>query len=142
MKVVERVLEKRLRRIVSVDEMQYSFMLQRGTINAVFIMRRMQEEYHAKGRKLHMCLVYLGKALDRVPKKVLEWTLRKKEIPYALVRSVMSHYEGTKTRARVDSELSEEIEAKVWMDQGSVLSTFLFAVVVDVVTEFARGCAK
>ena len=25
---------------------------------------------------------------------------------------------------------------------GSVLSHFLFAVVVDVVTEFARGCAK
>ena len=29
------------------------------------------------------------------------------------------------------------------MHQGSVLSPFLFAVVVDVVTEFAReGCAK
>ena len=30
----------------------------------------------------------------------------------------------------------------VGMHQGSVLSTFLFAVVIDVVTEFARGCAK
>ena len=28
------------------------------------------------------------------------------------------------------------------MHQGSVLSPFLFAVVVDVVTEFVRGCAK
>ena len=37
----------------------------------------------------------------------------------------------------MDSELSEEFEAKVWMHQGSVLSPFLFAVVVDVVTEFA-----
>ena len=31
-----------------------------------------------------------------------------------------------------------QIEAKVGMDQGPVLSPFLFAVVVDVVTEFAR----
>ena len=46
------------------------------------------------------------------------------------------------TSVRVDSELSEEFEVKVWMHQGSVLSPFLSAVVVDVVTEFARGCAK
>ena len=50
----------------------------------------------------------------------------------------MSLYEGAKTRVRVDSELLEDIEVKVGMHQGSVLSTFLFAVVVDVVTEFAR----
>ena len=50
----------------------------------------------------------------------------------------MSLYEGTKTRVRVDSELSEEFEVKVGMHQGSVLSPFLFAVVIHVVTEFAR----
>ena len=38
----------------------------------------------------------------------------------------------------MDSELSEELEVKVGMHQGSVLSPFLLAVVVDVVTEFAR----
>ena len=41
MKVVEIVVEKRLRRIVSVDEMQFGFMPERGTIDAVFILRRM-----------------------------------------------------------------------------------------------------
>ena len=48
MKVVEMVLEKRLCRIVSVDEMQIGFMLVRGTIDAVFFLRWMQEGYHAK----------------------------------------------------------------------------------------------
>ena len=38
----------------------------------------------------------------------------------------------------MDSELSEELEVKVGMHQGSVMSPFLIAVVVDVVTEFAR----
>ena len=37
----------------------------------------------------------------------------KKGIPVVLVRSVMSLHEGAKTRVRVDSELSEEVEAKV-----------------------------
>ena len=50
----------------------------------------------------------------------------------------MSLYEGAKTRVRVDSELSEAFNVKVGMHQGSVLSPFHFAVVVDVVTEFAR----
>ena len=59
-----------------------------------------------------------------------------------LARSVMSQHERSKTRIRVDSEMSEEFEIKVWMHQGSVLSHFLSAVVVDVVTESARGCAK
>ena len=39
MKVVERVLEKRLHRIVSVDEIKFGFMPERGTIDTVFILR-------------------------------------------------------------------------------------------------------
>ena len=57
MKVVERVLVKGLHRIVTVDEMKFGFMPEREAIDAVFILRRMQEEYHAKGNKLYMCFV-------------------------------------------------------------------------------------
>ena len=49
MKVVERVLGKRLSKIVSLDEAQFGFMPERGTIDAIFILRRMQDEYHAEG---------------------------------------------------------------------------------------------
>ena len=52
--------------------------------------------------------------------------------------SVMSLYEGAKTRVRVDSELSEEFEVKVGMHQESVLSPFLFPLVVDVITAIER----
>ena len=48
MKVVERVLEKRIHGIMTVDEMQFGFIAERGTIDAVFILRRLQEEYHAE----------------------------------------------------------------------------------------------
>ena len=56
MKVLEMVLEKRLHRIVYVEEMQLGLMPKRKTIVAVFIMKRLQEEYHAKGQMLYMCL--------------------------------------------------------------------------------------
>ena len=48
MKVVEGELEKTLNAIVSVDERQFGFMPERGAIDAVFILRRLLEEYHAK----------------------------------------------------------------------------------------------
>ena len=95
------------------------------TTDAVFILRRMQEEYHAKGKELNMCFVDLKKTFDVVPENVLEWAMRKKRIPEVLVRSVMSLYEGAKTRVRLDSEWSEEFEVEVGMYQGSLLSLFL-----------------
>ena len=64
--------------------------------------------------------------------------MRKKGIPDVLAKSVMRLYEGAKIRVRVDSELSDEFDVKVVMHQGSVLSLFCFAVVVDFVTELAR----
>ena len=79
----------------------------------------------------YMWFVDLEKAFDRV---VLEWAMGKKGIPEVLVRSVMSLYEGAKTRVRVDCELSE---FNVGIHQGSVLSPFLLAVVVDV-TDFGK----
>ena len=142
MKIVEKVLEKRMPRMVKVDKMQFGFMHDKGTIDAVFILRRLQEEYLDKEKKLYMCLVDLEKAFDRVPRRVLEWAMRKRGIPEAMVRAVTSLYEGAKTRVRVGLELSEEFEVKVGVHQGSVLSPLLFAIVVDVITESVRNGLK
>ena len=135
MRVEAGVQEKMLCRIMIVDEMQFGFMPKRGTIDVVFILRRMHERYCAKGKKFYMCFVHLEKAFDRVPTKVLECSMMKKGIPEV---SVMRLYEGVETRVRLDSELSEESDVKVGLHQGSVLSPFS-AVVVDVVTKLARS---
>ena len=109
---------------MAVNEIQFGFMPERETID-VFISRKQQDDYNGRGKKLHMCFVDIDKALDRAPRKVLEWAMKKKGIPEALVRSVTSLNNGAKTRVRVDSELSDELEVKVGMHQGSVLSLFL-----------------
>ena len=53
-------------------------MAERGTIDAVFFFRKMQEEYHAKGKKLYMCFVDLEIFFYQVPRNVLEWAMMKK----------------------------------------------------------------
>ena len=67
MKIAERELERRIQEIVNVQEMQFGFMPGKGTIDALFILKRMQEEYRDKGRKLYMCFVNIEKAFNRVP---------------------------------------------------------------------------
>ena len=138
MKIVERVLEKRIRRIIDLDEMQFGFMQGRGTADAIFILRRLQEAYREVDKKLYICFVDMEKAFDRVPRRVVEWSLRKKGLPERLVCAVMSLYDEAKTRIRVGSGLSDEFAVKVGVHQGSVLSPLLFAIAVDVIVEEAR----
>ena len=89
----------------------------RGTIDAVFILRRMQKEYNAKGKKLYMCFMDLKKAFYRVPRKILQWEMMKKGIPEILVRSVMSLNEGAKIRVRKNFYFYDELEVKVRIHQ-------------------------
>ena len=45
MKMLERVLGKRIRCQVSIDNMQFGFMPGKGTTDAIFIMRQVQEKH-------------------------------------------------------------------------------------------------
>ena len=59
---------------MTVNEVQFGPMPERGTIDAVFILQMMQEQHHGKGQKLYICSVDLEKAFDRGLSKLLELT--------------------------------------------------------------------
>ena len=59
MKVIERVWEKRFRWQVSIDNMQFGFMHGRGTTDAIFIMRQVQEKYQAKKKRSCTTLLWI-----------------------------------------------------------------------------------
>ena len=67
----EKVLE-RIRELVNIDSMQFGFMPGRGATDALFVVRRMQEEYRDKKKKLYVCFVDIEKAFDRVSRKVMK----------------------------------------------------------------------
>ena len=134
MKVVERVME-RIRGLVNIDSLQFGFVAGRGTTDALFVVRRMQEEYRDKKKKLNMCFVDIEKAFDRFPRKVMELAMRKKGLPEIIIRAVMSIYHGAKTKVRVESE---EFLVQVGVHQRSMLSPLLFAIAVDVISENPR----
>ena len=45
-----------------------------------------------------MCFVDIEKAFDRIPRKVMQWAMRKKVLPEVIVRVVMSLYHTAKTK--------------------------------------------
>ena len=97
MKIVENVLEKQIRTLISSNKMQVGLMPGKGTMDAIFIVSKMQEKYLKKDKKLYVCFVDTKKAFKRVPKKVMEWTMRKNSLLKVMVPVVMSLYDGAKT---------------------------------------------
>ena len=138
MKIVERIFEKRLRKVVDLDEMQMGFRPGRGTVDAIFIMRQMMEKYEIAGKKLYMVFVDLEKAFDRVPRELIWWALRRKGVMEREIMAIKEMYSDIKTSVRVECERSESFDVKVGVHQGSVLSPLLFAVVMDEVTKDVR----
>ena len=78
--------------------MQFGFMPGRGTTDAKFVVRRMQEEYMDKKKKLYMCFVDIEKTFDKVPRKMMGWAMRGKGLPEVIVRAEMTLYHRVKMK--------------------------------------------
>ena len=71
MKLLERVLDSSIRKMENIEDMQFGFVPGRGTTEAIFIFRQLQEKYFAANKPLYIAFVNLEKAFDRVPRKVI-----------------------------------------------------------------------
>ena len=112
----------------------------RGTTDAIFILRQLQEQFLHKNKQLYFVFVDLEKAFDRVPRKVLWWAMRKIGLEEWIVRLVQALYDGTKCRVRVNGKLGQPFDVQVGLHQGSVLSPLLFIIVLEALSkEFRTG---
>ncbi|XP_047488444.1 uncharacterized protein LOC125038865 [Penaeus chinensis] len=108
LKVEEKILDQKMREVMVIGNMQFGFRLGRGTTDAAY-----------------------GRELDY-------WCLWKKGVPEDLINIVKDTYKSVTTKVRTSQGTSEEFEVKVGLHQGSSLSSLLFIIVIDVVSEECR----
>nr|ACH48202.1 reverse transcriptase-like protein [Cyriopagopus schmidti] len=89
--------------------MQFGFMPGKGTIDAIFLVRQLQEKYRGKGKKLYY-------AFDRVPREVVKWALRRSGVDEWIVRAVMAMYANARTVVR--TACGDSFDVKVGLHQG------------------------
>ena len=139
-KIIERIVDGLIRQVVSIDDSQFGSVPGRGTTDAIFVVRQLQEKYLAVNKRLYMAFVDLEKAFDRVPWKVIWWALKKLGVEEWIVRLVQGMYANARSQVRVGEGFSKEFEVKVGVHQGSVLSPLLFIIVLEALSrEFRAG---
>ncbi|KAK3512229.1 hypothetical protein QTP70_001097 [Hemibagrus guttatus] len=138
MKLRKRVVEARLRKVVEICEQQCDFMPRKSTTGAIFALRILMEKYRDGQRELHCVFVDLEKAYDRVPREELWYCMRKSGVAEKYVRVVQDMYERSRTVVRCAVGQTEEFKVGMGLHHGSALSPFLFAIVMDQLSEEVR----
>ena len=138
MKIWERIIDIRLRKETNVGDEKFGFMPGRGTTDAIilFAVRQLMEKHRGKQKGLHMVFIDLEKAYDRMPRQEVWRCMREKGVPEKYVMIVQDMYEGARTRVKSSVGLTETIPVGVGLHQGSSMSPYFFAMIMDVL---ARG---
>ncbi|VAH62621.1 unnamed protein product [Triticum turgidum subsp. durum] len=138
MKLWERVIEHRLRRMTSVTKNQFGFMPGRSTMEAIFLVRQLMERYREQ-KDLHMVFIDLEKAYDKIPRNVMWWALKKHKVPAKYITLIKDMYDNVVTSVRTSDVDIDDFPIKIGLHQGSALSPYLFALVMDEVTRDIQG---
>ena len=131
-------IEARLRDGVDISKQQYGFMPGKGTTDAMFASRTLMEKYREGQRQLRCVFVDLKKTYNRVPQEELWYCMRKSGIVEKYVQLVQDMYEGSETVVRCAVGTTESFKVKVELHHGLALSPFLFAVIMDRLTDEVR----
>ncbi|KAL5157078.1 Outer envelope protein 64, mitochondrial [Glycine soja] len=135
MKLWERVIERRLRKETQVTENQFGFMPGRSTMEAIYLLRRVMEQYRMAQQDLHLIFIDLEKAYDRVLREILWKALEKKGVRVAYIRAIQDMYDRVSTSVRTQGGESDDFPITIGLHQGSTLSPYLFTLILDVLTE-------
>ena len=136
MKLLERILDKRLREKVEhkLGEEQLSFRKGRGTTDGMFALRQLVEKRLEMQGHMALAFVDLEKAFDTVPRTMAMATLRLVGAPESEVKMVEAMYENTTGRVVVGSGMSNEFQVNIGLRQGSALSPLRFILVMELIS--------
>ena len=141
MKVLERVAENFLRHKVHMMTCSLASSLDTAPQMPYLLFASYKKSLMPSIRPVYMAFVNLENAFNGVPRRAIWWALCKLSIDEWLVRLIQSMYENARSRMHVGCNLSEEFSVRVGFHQGSCLSSLLFIMVLEALSqEFRKGC--
>jgi hypothetical protein len=96
-KLYERIIEHRLRRVTNVTENQFEFMLERSTMDVIFLIRQLMKRCSEQKKDLHMIFINLDKAYDKVHMNVMWWVLQKHKVSSKYITLIKNMYDNVVT---------------------------------------------
>ena len=109
---------------------QYGFMDDRGTRNAIFVMRVMAERAIEIQKDLYNSFIDYAKAFDKLRHKISMLMFNDLNIDGKDLRLIQDLYWRQKAAIKIESDLSSYIEIKRGVRQGCVLSPDLLCYIV------------
>ena len=110
MKLLERVIEHRIRRVTSVTQNQFGFMPGKSTMEAIFLIRQLMERYRKNKKDLHMVFIDLENACDKVPRNIMWWALEKHKVPTKYIILIKDMYKNATTFVRTCNGDTTDLE--------------------------------
>ncbi|XP_037802998.1 uncharacterized protein LOC119597491 [Penaeus monodon] len=107
LKLLERIMDSRLRQVVRIGRRQLGFMKGIGTVDGIFSLRQTMEKYQEKQRVQHMVFIDLEKAYERVPCQEVWRGLRERGVQEKYVRMIQECYKDVTTRVRSTVGMTE-----------------------------------
>jgi Reverse transcriptase (RNA-dependent DNA polymerase) len=134
----ERVIEHRLIKLTIISKNQFGFTLGRSTMEAVFFIRQLMER-HREQKDLHIIFIDLEKVYDKIPRNIMWWTLKRKLVPAKYVTLIKDMHINIVTYFRACDGESDTLLIKIGLHQGSVLSPYIFTLVMDKIKNDIQG---
>jgi Reverse transcriptase (RNA-dependent DNA polymerase) len=70
-KILERVIEHRLKKLTTISKNKFGFMPGRSTMEVIFLIRQLMKRHREQKNDLHMIFIDLEKAYDKISRNIM-----------------------------------------------------------------------
>jgi hypothetical protein len=108
-------------------------------MKTIFLIRQLMERCREQKKDLHMIIIDLEKAYDKVSRNVMWWSLQKHKVSTKYITLIKDIYDNVVTSVRTSDRDTNDFPINTGLHQGSALSPYLFTLMMDEVTRDIQG---